>query len=305
MEEKRKDIWNQSWSLDRQRRRDFLSRNVEKKPTLQVCRNGSRRHNTLLWMMENVKVCKNFFLETLGYKDYEVVRSVLSSNHLTNNKHPKVSAAPDMRGRKKPANSFPPDYESAITDFIMKYKPVQSHYNLQHAPNRMYLPPGVNFTLIFNQFKEHCTEKGLKVCSWTHFHSKIKSLNLSTAEMPQDICIKCRHNEMDHKNRPLPCNLANHLSNKRNSRKDLKTVEEKCKNSNGNEFVYTVDMQKVICMPLLNSKDYFFSRKLILFNESFVPPGKDKDAACVIWHEGESGRKVYNIASTYVYVLRK
>lgn len=60
-EEKRKDIWNQFWSLDRQRRRDFISRNVEKKPTLQVCRNNSRRHNTLLWTMENVKVCKKFF----------------------------------------------------------------------------------------------------------------------------------------------------------------------------------------------------------------------------------------------------
>lgn len=133
-----------------------------------------------------------------------------------------------MRGKKTPTNAFPPAYESEITDFIMKYKPVQSHYNLKHAPNRKYLPPGVNFTLMYNQFKQHCTEKQLKVCSWTHFHSIIKSLNLSTAEIPQDICTKCRNHDMEHKNRPLPCNcdlcqdLANHLENKRNSRKDLK-----------------------------------------------------------------------------------
>lgn len=42
-----------------------------------------------------------------------------------------------------------------------------------------------------------------------------------------------------------------------------------------------------------------------MFNESFVPPGKNKQAVCILWHEGEIGRKAHNIATTYVYFLRK
>lgn len=58
-------------------------------------------------------------------------------------------------------------------------------------------------------------------------------------------------------------------------------------------------------MPLLNTKEYYFSRKLVLLNESFVPLGKNKQAVCVVWHEGESGRKVHNVATTYIRFLKK
>lgn len=58
-------------------------------------------------------------------------------------------------------------------------------------------------------------------------------------------------------------------------------------------------------MPQLVTKAYYFSRKLVLFNETFAQPGKNKRAVCVLWHEGESGRKAYNIASAYINFLLK
>ena len=65
-----------------------------------------------------------------------------------------------------------------------------------------------------------------------------------------------------------------------------------------NVVVVTVDMQKGISMPKTPINDYYFSRKLVLFNETFPEPGKNGKATCYIWHEGEAGRRAFNITST-------
>ncbi|CAH1643909.1 unnamed protein product [Spodoptera littoralis] len=134
-------IYNQFWSMDRQRRRDFLSRQVQKMPT--ACKTAgpnSRRHNTLTWTLNEFKICKTFFLNTLGFSNDEAVQAVLKQNHLTQNKNPKICAAPDPRGRHTPYNAFPIEYENEIKNFILKFNPMPSHYNIKHAPNRRYLP---------------------------------------------------------------------------------------------------------------------------------------------------------------------
>lgn len=46
--------------------------------------------------------------------------------------------------------------------------------------------------------------------------------------------------------------------------------------------VFTADMQKPICMLKLPTEDYYFSRKLVLFNETFVSPGKNEPVFCVV-----------------------
>lgn len=154
-----------------------------------------------------------------------------------------------------------------MKNFILKYNPVPSHYNIQHAPNRKYLPIGVTFSSIYKEFQQHCLDNNFKVCSWTHFHSMIKHLNLSTAEPVQDICDKCRNHTIKHKNLPLPCNcddclqMGTHLQNKRESRRDLKLIEIKCNESEGKEALFTVDMQKAISMPLLTTKEYYLFKK--------------------------------------------
>jgi hypothetical protein len=59
---------------------------------------------------------------------------------------------------------------------------------------------------------------------------------------------------------PRPCNcdncqdLGRHLENKRNSRIDFKEIEGICDLSEGKEVLFTVDMQKAICMPIIDIK---------------------------------------------------
>lgn len=70
--------------------------------------------------------------------------------------------------------------------------------------------------------------------------------------------------------------------------------------SDGSICCVSVDMQKVIQIPKLTIKDAFFSRKLNVFNETFAPIDSKGKSVCVLWHEGQSGRKASNIATAYI-----
>ena len=75
--------------------------------------------------------------------------------------------------------------------------------------------------------------------------------------------------------------------------------------SNSAYKVVTADMQKVLLLPQLSVKDAVFSRKLVVFNETFCDVAMNGEATCVLWHEEEAGRKAKNIASAYIhFVLR-
>lgn len=136
----RESIYDQFWSMDRQRRRNFLSRQVQQLPTkIKTTGSSTRRHNTLIWTLNDFKVCKTFFLNTLGFTNDEAVQAVLKANVLSKNKNTTVSAAPDLRGRHPSATAFSKEYTDEMRNFILKYNPLPSHYNLKHAPNRRYL----------------------------------------------------------------------------------------------------------------------------------------------------------------------
>ena len=57
--------------------------------------------------------------------------------------------------------------------------------------------------------------------------------------------------------------------------------------------------------PKTSLKEYFFKRKLILFNETFAPMGekKDQETLVVLWHEGKAGRRDFNIVTAYYHFM--
>ncbi|KAL4710145.1 hypothetical protein ACJJTC_006442 [Scirpophaga incertulas] len=213
----REEIWRQFWNMDRQRRRDFISRQVERVPTMRTKRK-SRRTNTLKWSLNKIAVCKIFFLHTLGFNNDEVVQSVMKSNYLIGNKHPHISAAPDSRGRRKTYCVF---------------RIISKEYGKVH----------------------------------TQIQTRFFSLQYKSCTPTESIC-----------------RFGPTYRKERNSRRDLQAAEAICDLSKGKKVLFTVDMQKAICMPIIDIKAIFdvkfsgkitiyFSRKLVLFNESFVPPG--------------------------------
>lgn len=64
----------------------------------------------------------------------------------------------------------------------------------------------------------------------------------------------------------------------------------------------SADLQKVIMLPRMdNFKVAIFTKRVIAFNESFVPigPRSSTKPLAVIWHEGVSGRKQEDLTSCY------
>ena len=61
-------------------------------------------------------------------------------------------------------------------------------------------------------------------------------------------------------------------------KKDTKRIEEP---------VYAVDLEKVIMLPRMpGNKTAVFTRRIILFNETFAPAGGHGKPLAYIWHKG-------------------
>ena len=70
--------------------------------------------------------------------------------------------------------------------------------------------------------------------------------------------------------------------------------------------VYAVDMQRVILLPKLSTKESFFVSRLIVFNETFARMGADHEPDYVVlWHEGKSGRLAQDVASAYIKCITR
>ena len=304
-EARRKNIWSDYWHLDYQRRHDWLYHNV-KENAKKIASKGwdkvSRRNNSRSWFMSGFEVCKVFFLHTLGYTTDSAVTHLLKVVKQENGSP--LSAPPDQRGRKTPPNKYPEQLKQDIIDFIERHRPVVSHYRLEHAPNRRYLPAELSITQLHRDFIEDHDK-----CSYSYFFGVFTSLNISFSQPENDMCEKCELHKQKHPaeevHNCLECGCdiclvyTPHRVHAAEARDALHFDTELMKNDPDKVVVVTADMQKVIQMPKIPTKEYFFSRKLILFNETFATPGKDNEAICVLWHEGEAGRKAFNIANAY------
>lgn len=310
---KRREIHDQFWDLPYQRRRDWLASNVIRAPKQRG--RDSRRHHTVMWKINQARVCKPFFLKTLGYTSDKVVRRMFDAIDASDLS---IASPHDKRGKHVPPNKFSPEFKMAVTDHIESYRPAVSHYRLEHAPNRRYLPSSLDVKKMHREFVTLQESKRHQTCSYRYYFGVFSSMNISFATPSQDRCTKCsehatKHTEEEHDCTACPdCDVCQgyelHRHNAKESRKAMHDAEQDAISSNGRRVAVTVDMQKAILMPQICTKDYYFSRKLVLFNETFAPVGdfsKQQKTKCMLWHEGEAGRKAFNIANAYIAFLKE
>ena len=63
---------------------------------------------------------------------------------------------------------------------------------------------------------------------------------------------------------------------------------------------YSVDMQKVIILPKLTTKEHIFTSRLVCFNETFSAGTAGSNDFTVLWHEAMNGRKAGDVTSAFV-----
>lgn len=183
-----------------------------------------------------------------------------------------------------------------------------SHYKLDHCPNRKYLSSDVTIKSMHHDYNE----KHNPVAYSTYFHV-FKSLNIGFDSPTQDECPKCKENKI-HKNSiqnnhvEIECNecinFEAHHNLYKSARKEYKLDNKK---ENGpNSLIYCVDMQKVLIIPKMSTKNSFFVSRMVVFNETFAPMGKnggEQKNHCVLWNESITGRNAADVTSSYLKII--
>ena len=236
----------------------------------------------------------------------------------------KVTPPASKRGKHDPKHKLPQESVNDIKQHILKYNPSCSHYRRAHAPKRLYLPPELTIKEMHNDFKEN----GSGLIHYSTYAKVVQSMNISFAKLGEEECETCEayrlHVHDEEGNGPLPevdeekcekyrnplpipsctkCHdWAHHIVRvdiaRALYRKDGKESVQ------GGDPVYSADLEKVIMLPRLpGNKTAVFTRRIVLFNETFAPAGGHGSPLGYVWHEGIRGRNDEDIASTFVKFL--
>lgn len=252
------------------------------------------------------RVCKPFFLTTLGFKKSNdwVVHSVLKSTEKD-----KLVAEKDKRGCQPSVNKID---KKNIEDHIESYNPCVSHYRREHAPLRRYLPSDVSIKSMYQDF----LQKYKTSCSYELYRKVVvNNKKISFTKLGHEQCESCEefrlhdntHTQDNLKENCDKCVLwSKHITRANEARKMYKSSSDS--RFDDKTVCVSADLQKVIMLPRIDTfKRVLFVKRLVAYHESFVPVGKKPKALpyAVVWHEATAGRCKEEIISTFFAFLLK
>lgn len=296
--ERRREINKSFWDLNFSERNCYAYNTISRKPIKQRRQNTKPvKHNSFHYYLKNekgeaTKVCKTFYLTTLGFSksNDSFIKSAMGKTQYQ---------LPLPRRSKKGIHLLkkPKDRE-LIMNHIKSFNPIISHYRREHSPRKLYLPSEITITMMHRDFKDKNKEFA---CSYNLYQQIVtKEMNISFTQLGNEECELCESHKLHSKLLPLGiqcfCGFELHHEKYSEARK-LYDMQRKL--SSEKVAIFSLDLQKVIMLPRLNMfKTVMFCPRLIVFNESFVPIGGSKcngepkfwRPEAVIWHEGIAGR---------------
>ncbi|ESP02099.1 hypothetical protein LOTGIDRAFT_157248 [Lottia gigantea] len=107
----------------------------------------------------------------------------------------------------------------------------------------------------------------------------------------------------DEDNCGLCAESEGHKAKYTKARRQYQDDIESSSTDNSKRSLFAVDMQKVILLPKLTTKEHFFISRLVVFNETFASLDGDTDFV-VLWHEGIAGRLATDVASAFIKCIK-
>ena len=100
-------------------------------------------------------VCRRMYLNTLGYKTFNAIESILKNKNLKS-----VNNVIIINDKKniKVWNKHTVEFNKKIDDFILSFNPTKSHYRINHSPNRRYFDASLKLNAS-KLYKEFCKVK--------------------------------------------------------------------------------------------------------------------------------------------------
>jgi hypothetical protein len=249
------------------------------------------------------KVCKQFFMNTLGVKSFGKIEKLvkLCENYMNSEEYePYIDSVLncDNRGKYKRKSQ---EFDQNIENFINSFNPQFSHYNIKNTPNRRYIDSSFSAypTKLYNTFKEqnqnnsnYELEKSKNSCHYKYFNKKLKSLNIGFQTPSQDWCKICLKYK-NHKEKSDNCNCKScdnysiHYENYKESRNCMNNDSELSKQFPKKVIVVSGDFQKVIPVLKIKIKENQFMGKILMYNQTFCEIGKNSNAFCYISNDCE------------------
>lgn len=267
-----------------------------------------KRNSSLIYTLPqengtNVKVCKTMFLHTHGLKTDGMVTDHLRSKQ----ENCGLVVTDDGRGKKLWCQSID---EGRIKNHINSYHPQVSHYRQINSPNRRYLPCDLTIT---SMWKDYLEKNNQHKVSYETYRKAFEEENIGFSTPNADECQLCRkydsHNcmknntdEMNSNHAEIICEICrdHELHKKYYTEAREAYCRDKAENWDSNVEICAVDMQKVLIIPKMTTKNSFFVSRLIAMNETFASLKKNGQNVCVLWHEAIAGRSAKEVASAYL-----
>lgn len=261
---------------------------------------------------KQIQVCKTMFLHTIGHTCDAIITEFL------NNPDESFPEIKDKRGsaRANIAKKVCLENYAQIKNHIDSFHPTQSHYNLAHAPNRRYLPSDLSIYKLWEEFKSK-----IKPISYETYRKVFEKENIGFSKPSQDECPTCllHNNHMRKENdsqseqtintnsdHPESCEVCDQYQiHKKKYTAARKSYEgDVCKIWDNTTELFAVDMQKVLIIPKMTTKNSFFVSRLVCFNETFANLRKNGTNFCIMWHEAIKGRTGPDVVSTFYNLLK-
>ena len=236
------------------------------------------------------RVCKQFFLSTLGVSNKRITNVINKKNNSTTGISPR-----DNRGRRLPGNKLCDAKVECAEEHIQSFPKYSSHYSRTQPPNRKYLSSHLNISKMYTLYKEFCQERQVEPVKESYYRYLFNThFNLCFHKPHTDTCVTCDRlqnsitNGLPHEKEAARFEKELHLRRAESARKQIVEAQEEVKNDDTHVAI-CFDLQKMLPSPVLTCSKVYYSRQLWTYNFCVHNLGTG-NASMYMWHEGQAAR---------------
>lgn len=299
-EESRHKIFKEYWDMaDLQKQRHFIASCMQTiTPKYRYVKaDNSRRFNSAFHLDlngQNIRVCKLFFMATLGINS-RIIRTVLEKQESLT----KGILRPELRGKHKNHATVSEDVKNSIRNHINSIPRMESHY-CRSQTKKEYIEGSKTVAELYRDYKTSCQEQNIPYSNYLMYYGIFNNeFNLAFFNPKKDQCELCLVflNANANEKIELKEKYDTHLREKELSR------IEKEKDKASDNIVCVYDLQAVLPCPTGNASSFYYVSKLNVFNLT-VYHLQSHEVGCYVWHEGQGQRGANEIATCVWHYLR-
>lgn len=292
-------IFNSYWDLgDIELQRQFISNCIQTvQPRYRYVRVGGTRkprdNNRSYYFKKdgvNIRVCKQFFKNTLDINDRPIRTVIEKQNKLAGS-----LLENDKRGKHGHQKRVEDGIKQGISEFIESIPKIESHYTRANT-SKLYIDGGKTIIDLHKDYEDHCKANRKPFGNYALFYKIFtKDFNISFFVPKKDLCEICHvyENADVTEKQGLQATYDTHQKEKRLSRLE----KERDKNvTEPHVLIAVYDLQTVVQLPKGNVSLFYYKCKLNVLNFT-IHDISNKISDCYVWDESNGNRGVNELGS--------